>query len=190
MSRLAKFVSALFNPLVYVTLLLAALMWTRRPAAPGPYMWAWVLLAGFPGALLAVGIRRGIWSDFDVTQLHERKTYLPWVLGASAVLFVSAWVDGYPSGLRFVVTGVFLWLFISMGFSVFWKISMHVGATTGVVWMVLAVFGLVPFLCLVWSPPLVAWARLYLHKHDRAQVLGGAAAATLAIWVAATLVHP
>lgn len=79
---------------------------------------------------------------------------------------------------------VALWLAVSTLVSLGWKISLHEGATVGVVCLVAYLFGRWALWALVWAPLLVAWARLRLGRHTPAQLLAGGAAAVAAFAVA------
>ena len=77
MDRLARSVSWLFNPLVSVTILSVALFCTHERLRSQDLAF-WLLLAVLPGLILAAGLRVGFWSDPDISNLRERRTYLPW----------------------------------------------------------------------------------------------------------------
>ncbi|MBX5466737.1 MAG: hypothetical protein K6U14_04470 [Firmicutes bacterium] len=176
----AEWISWVFNPIAYCTAFLAALT-ARHPEWWTATAVLWGFLAVAPGVLLWWGVQRGWWSDFDVSQLGERRTYMPWVvvLGAGAV--VAAWVGHFPPLLRFTAGSILLWLALSTFIGRRWKISLHVGGATGILWLTAVAFGAVWGAMLLWVPWAVGWARLRLNRHTPAQVWAGALAGTVSV---------
>jgi membrane-associated phospholipid phosphatase len=187
MQRLARALSVLFHPMVYATLYLAALATARGASWARPCAEAWLLLVVAPALLLLWGMRRGLWSDPDLTRLRERRTFVPWVAACGGAAAGLAYLSGFPHGLRLSLLAIFTWLGLTAVISLGWKISLHVGAVTGVLALVALLFGLRPTAALVWTPPAVAWARLYLRRHTPAQVAAGAALGALSVALAAAL---
>jgi hypothetical protein len=183
----ARFLSLLFNPLVAATLYLVGVVLAHRGWAEDAAL-LWLLVVAAPGVVLALGIRRGVWSDLDVSRLAERRTFMPFAVGFAAVgAFGAAWLR-FPRLLAVSALAILVWLALSTAVGFVWKISLHVGGATGLLWLVGMTFGGAVALSLVWIPPLVAWARLVLRRHDLPQVVAGAAAGSLAAVVAAHLV--
>lgn len=186
MRRIASTVSTVFNPFASATLYFAGLA-----AVVGAAVWwcliSWSLIVLFPGLVLLRGLKLGVWTDPDFPRLRERRAYLPWAAVSSAVAMALAVLAPFPYPVRLSVVGICLWLVGSMLVTLFWKASIHVGSITGIVGLVWVLFGHVAGGALMWAPFLVAWARLYLRKHDLAQVLGGALLGTLALMAAVAL---
>ena len=183
----ARFVSLLFQPAVTFTVLLGALV-AAHPHALEPASVVWGFLAALPAATLIVGMRLGVWSDLEVTDPRERRTYVP----ACALYALAAagwcWAVHAPAELRLVATAVALWLTASTAVSLGWKISLHEGATVGVLLLAAELFGRGWLLALAWAPFAVAWARLRLDRHTPAQLAAGALSALLSVALAVRLV--
>ena len=181
-ATVANALSLLFQPVVTFSVLLGAIV-ANRDVAPVPAGVAWCLLALLPALTLAVGMRLGLWSDVEIMALPERRTYLPLCTLYAVVAAVWAIATGQGPDLRLISASVALWLLLSAVVSLVWKISLHEGATVGVVLLAAAVFGRDWGLALAWAPFAVAWARLRLGRHTPAQLAAGAAAALLAFAV-------
>ena len=178
--RVAEGLSLVFNPLLYCTGYLA-LMVLMRPAWWTPALILWALLVAAPALLLVGGIRQGIWSDWDLSRLEERRTYMPWVLGFSLVAAGWAWWGRFPPALQLAAFSIALWLLISVAVGLWWKISLHVGGATGIVWLIAITLSGSAAAGLTWVPLAVAWARLVLRRHTWGQVVAGAVAGSIAV---------
>lgn len=189
MDRLARLLSVVFHPLVSLTAwaLLVALLhrgWLGADAQ------IWSLLVLVPGLVLVGGARIGIWSDLDVSNLRERRTFLPVAALLSVALAVWSTYAPFPHPLVVATVAVALWLCATAAISQVWKISMHTGATTGLVAVVAVVLGPRWILALGWAPFAVAWARLRLDRHTPAQVAAGGLVALSAVALTLLLVGP
>lgn len=185
----AETASVIFNPMAYCTWFLVALtVW--HPTWFGASILLWAGFVAAPGLLLAVGRRAGVWSDWDVTQLRERRTYMPGVAIFSGATAWAAWTFRFPSPLRLVASAIFVWLLVSTIIGFWWKISLHAGGTMGILLLALYLIGPFGALAVVWVPPLVAWSRLALSRHSPAQVVAGAATGAMSVigvWYASGL---
>ncbi len=182
-------VSGVFQPAVAIVLFLGVVALAHRRVEPSLYAAFW--LAALPGAWLAGGMRLGLFHDPDLGSLAERRIFLPGAalaVAVGAVLSYTPWaVFPVPSYIRMVMTAVAIWLGISAAVSQVWKISLHEGATLGILLLAAVAFGVGAALVLSWTPVLVGWARLRLRKHDAWQLAGGAAVAVFSVWSASLL---
>ncbi|MGC8487914.1 MAG: hypothetical protein ACP5QO_06795 [Clostridia bacterium] len=190
MKEFARIVSAIFNPVLYIGLFLLYLIVGSHGRLWGPSLTAFFFLGALPAALLFYGIHRGWWSDIDISRLHERRTYLPWVLLSALILFGITIVFHFPRIFRFTLTGILVWLVITTVVSWYWKISIHEGAAVGVVALMWLLYGSAWGIGLVWTPFLVGWARLALQRHTFAQLVAGAGAALFSMGMAWLAAHP
>ncbi len=190
MKAAARVISVIFNPVVYIGLFLLYVLAISHGRLLGPATVGFLFLGAIPAVLLFYGIHRGWWSDLDISALHERRTYLPWVVLSALVLVAVAVLLHFPRVLRFSLTGMVIWLIVTTAVSWFWKISIHEGATVGIVVLMWVLFGAGWGLTLIWTPFVVGWARWILNKHTVAQLVAGAGSALFSIAVAWLLVHP
>jgi len=174
---LARALSVIGKPPVYATLYFAILI-PVFPLDAGMTTLAWAILILAPSLVLFYGIRRGVWSNVEVTDLRERRTYMPWTVLCATASSAVALLGNFPFALRLTVLGIALWLLLSTLIGFWWKISLHVGGVTGLMFLSVIVLG-APALALAWMPIAVAWSRLRLRRHDLLQVIGGGALGTI-----------
>ncbi|HEU4579814.1 MAG TPA: hypothetical protein VFS67_16255 [Polyangiaceae bacterium] len=166
----ARYLSILGHPFVVLPASIAAIAVLRgadpRLALPLALVFVAVVLA------LALGVRRGRFNDFDVSQRERRPGFYALVILATVVLGVRLRRD--PQAFWACVTaGVTL---VACGLLNRWiKVSLHTAfalyaAGLWCAWSPGAGLLALPFAAAV------AWSRLRLRRHSRAEVLAGAAA--------------
>lgn len=124
--------------------------------------------------LLIVGMWQHWWSDWNMSDLADRRRYLPGVWGW---VLLSTWMAHGPSvplSLATLIVGIALWLTLVIAISMSWKVSLHVSGMAVVTVFAIGYWGWWGFLATAWLPFLIGWARLYLRRHTLAQVLVGA----------------
>ena len=181
--RGARLVSLVFQPVVTLSVVLAGIAAAHAAWRSGVLV-LWLLLAVLPALALAAGMAAGVWSDIEITELRERRTFLPLCAGLACAAGVWADAAHMPAPLRLVAWAVAGWLVVSSVVSLWWKISLHEGATVGAVCLAAYLLGVWAAGALAWAPLLVAWARLRLERHTPAQLAAGAAVAVAAFAVA------
>jgi hypothetical protein len=164
---LARALSILGHPFLVAPLTIAAL--TRG------LFWAAVIAASTTVPLLVIiarKVRRGAWSDFDVSR-HEQRSGLYYagipLMAASAMLLY--FLDASPALLRGVAAATVMFLAGLFG-NRFLKISLH---------MMIAAFCTVALArTYPWSPlatlpflAAIAWSRRYLDRHTWAEIATG-----------------
>lgn len=183
--RLALAVTYVVSPLA---LPLVALVATAR--ALGADGWETALVGALalvftgllPLALLASMVRRGEARTLEVRERARRTK--PYLLGALGNALLGAALLALLPAARHTVGALALWqsatVLLLLAVNARWKISAHLvavaGAFAALAWLRAAMdvpvpSGLVAGLAL--AVPLVAWARLRLGAHTRAQVLAG-----------------
>lgn len=166
-TALARALSLLGHPFLLAPLTIAAL--TRS------LFWAAVLAASTTVPLLLVitrNVRRGAWSDFDVSR-HEQRSGLyyaglPLMAFAAVLLYL---LDASPALLRGVAAATVMFLLGLLG-NRFLKISMH---------MMVAAFCTVALArAYPWSPlgtitfvAALAWSRRHLDRHTWPEIATG-----------------
>ena len=180
---LARVISVAAHPLVLspITVALATrnLRWTAIIAAT-----LFLPLV----AVIARNVRRGAWSDFDVSR-HDQRSGLYWA--AIPLLVIAAlvfWRIGASERfMRALLAVAFLFAAGLIG-NRFLKISMHMmfGAFCAVILARVYPWSLVVMIPIVAA---LAWSRRYLERHTSVEIavglLLGAAAGLFAVWSAA-----
>lgn len=130
-----------------------------------------------PYAFILLGVRRGRWQNHHIPDRRQRA--LPLAFGAASVLagLGALWAFDAPRELRALVVAQLLGLMVALVVSLVWKVSIHVAVAFGSVAIVVLIFGST-YLLLTAAALAVAWSRLVLRAHTRAQVAGGAAIGT------------
>lgn len=162
--RVARIVSVAAHPFVLVPVAVSL--------ATGNLRWTAILALGtlLPMAALIVwNVRRGVWSDFDVSRRDQRSS-LYWV--AIPLLFLTAALIEAPPAFTRGMHAVAFVLVIGLAGNRFLKTSMHMlfGAYCAVL-----VLPACP-----WSPALslpllasLAWSRWRLERHTPLEIVAG-----------------
>jgi membrane-associated phospholipid phosphatase len=170
----ARAISDLSCPPVIAVPALAVGAWASR--GPGTY-WFAMLYFGIavlmPVLYVAWAVRTGRISDFHMANRRERVA--PFVV--SLVCGLSAWLllvaMGAPRDFVALVLAMVSQTLLLFLITLFWQVSVHTAVTASLVIYTCMVVGpgAMPLIGLI---PLVAWARLYLHRHTMAQTVVGA----------------
>ncbi|MYT28275.1 MULTISPECIES: hypothetical protein [unclassified Streptomyces] len=170
--RLARWTGRLFAPPVLPVAAGCALSW--RAASPG-----WGITAAGCAALAAMaiglGVRRGWWSDWELSRRAERPLPLALATAGALVVWLASWWLGAPRELLVPAAlaplgGAAFMLCTRRG-----KVSLHTSAAAGgVALLSIEVSGW----CAVVGVPLlalVAWSRVRIGAHTGRQVWAGGA---------------
>jgi hypothetical protein len=186
---LASAISHTCNIAVFLTALLGVLAARSATGWYRPYVELWLMLVALPALVLLNGIRRGVYTDVNVSGEAERRRYLLIALAFAAAAAVwSVWIP-VPWEARLIAISVLVWLLLIALVTTVDKASMHVGGTTAVVALIWVIFGARAAEFLGWAPFAVSWARLHLRRHDLGQVLEGGGSALAAVLLARLLVR-
>jgi len=166
-TTLARALSTAGHPLLLVPLTVAAA--TRN------WRWTLIIAAGTILPLLAIivrNVRRGTWSDGDVSRHEQRpglyRAAVPLLAASAVVLYLS----GAPASMMRPLAAAVVMLLIGLVANRFLKISMHMmfAAFCGVCivrvypWSAVAI---VPFVLAI------AWSRRKLERHTRVEIATG-----------------
>ena len=176
MTKFARFISWIGHPLVFVAASVAVVVGTQLGLHAGfPILLALLLSTLVPTAILLLsGVRSGRWSDADVSVRKERQRFFPWAVPFSLVGVLVMYLIHAPA---YIIRGgaITLALFLASWIvNCFLKLSLHalfafycamilfrIGAGWGTIAFVLAI--------------LVAWSRLFLHRHTPVELIAGIA---------------
>jgi membrane-associated phospholipid phosphatase len=124
------------------------------------------------------GVKTGKFSDVDVSIRSQRTG--PFVFGLASGLLglLILELTHAPHLMTIIMLLILVCGVILMVTTFWWKISMHASAISGAVTMLGVLYGkiILPAFVLV---ALVGWSRVVLHRHTRAQVIGGSAVGIL-----------
>ncbi len=139
----------------------------------------WALFATlFAAVLPTLFIRYGVRTDRHVTQRRRRLVVIPFIMASVAVCFLSMLWLGAPRALTALVVAMFVSLIPIMAITTVWKVSVHTAVLGGAV-TVLGIALSLWWLLGVALLAAVAWGRVTVVEHTRAQTLVGALVGSL-----------
>ena len=171
---LARAISWIGHPLVFVTISVALVVGTQLAAAAAwPVLLALLLSVIVPTAILLVaGVRSGRWQDADVSVREERKRFYPWAISISAAGVAIMWLLKAPA---FIIRGgaVTFGLFVIAALlNLRFKISLHALFAVYcavILFRISVIYGSVASIL----AGLVFWSRLFLGRHSPGETLAG-----------------
>ena len=173
-TQFARAVSWMGHPLVFVTVSVGIVVVSRLARRDAlsilPVLFVSVIL---PMALLLFdGVRSGRWSDADVSERTERKRFYPAAIPLLGIGIVALWS---LRASNFVLRGALVTfaLFILAAIANFWiKLSLHALFAfycSVILFRINPLFGGVACALAI----TLFWSRLYLQRHDLAEMLTG-----------------
>jgi hypothetical protein len=173
-ARLARAISWIGHPLVFVTWSVGVVVALRLPNRVGvAVLLALILSVILPTAVLLFrGVRSGRWSDADVSVRTERNRFYPMAIPISALGVSMLWFLHAPAFMArgALVTLGLLVLAALANFRI--KLSLHALFAfycALILFRVQPVFGAIALAL----ASLVFWSRLYLQRHDLPEMLTG-----------------
>lgn len=132
-----------------------------------------LLCAGIPMGYIARGVKAGKWDDHHIRRREQR--FIPLLVGLASVATASILllVVDAPSQLIALVLSQLLGLLVVLLLTRFWQVSIHCATAGGLCAVLVVLFGPWALISLA-ALALVAWSRLVLDAHTRAQVVVGA----------------
>ena len=134
-----------------------------------------VVIASLPVAMVVwVQVKRGKWTDLDVSKRQQRYALYPFTLGCLGLLAYVYYRLGAPNFAVRSVLSILIANVIDGVVNLFWKISAHAttaAACAALLWQILPGSA--------WGPSaaagaaLVGWSRVELARHTRGQVIAG-----------------
>lgn len=135
-----------------------------------------------PGIYFFIGIKKGKFSDWDITNKTERRSIyyfavVSHLLGVLSTLYLHQYVLFRLLLVMWVVAIVF------MSVNLYWKISVHAGINALLMLVLNEFWGFRDWSWMLFVLLLVLWSRVYLKKHTMTQVVAGAMTAYFLGWV-------
>lgn len=182
-ARIADAVSEVLAPTPVTLVLTAAVALASSPDLASGLVWT--LLAGLfagvlPYAVVLVGVRRGHLGGRHIPDRAER--LVPTALaGVSVGVGIAVLVRlGAPRDVVALLTSQIAGAAVGLAVTARWKVSIHTAGIAGAVAVLGVMYGWVAVLAGIPIVGLVAWSRVVLGAHTRAQVLvGGLLGATV-----------
>jgi membrane-associated phospholipid phosphatase len=128
--------------------------------------------AGVPIAVVLLGVRLRLWTDFHVRVREQRFVPIAVAMAANLAGVALLGALGAPHVLIALILAVLCTLVAGLVITTRWKISGHAIAAGFTATVLTAACG--PWLLAAFlAVPLIGWSRVILKDHDRAQVIGG-----------------
>jgi hypothetical protein len=172
----AEFVSNVVSPPVVWSILAFPIAALDAPSTSKMLTWAMiyvVLVSAAPTLYILLQVRRGNIADMHMPNREER--IRPFIVSiiTTSIAVVVLYVSSASPIMRLFAISSLIQLTLMALITTMWQISIHMISISGVVVTVGALFGATPVLLTAPLVPLVALARLKLHRHTRAQVIAG-----------------
>jgi membrane-associated phospholipid phosphatase len=172
----ARLISWIGHPLVFVAVSVAIVVGRQLGLHAGlPVLLALLLSTLVPTAILLLsGLRSGRWSDADISVRKERQRFFPWAVPFSLAGVLVMYLIHAPA---YIIRGGLVTLAIFLAswiVNCFLKLSLHALFAfycTMILFRVGIGWGTIAFLLAI----LVAWSRLFLHRHTPVELIAGIA---------------
>ncbi|WP_158843675.1 phosphatase PAP2 family protein [Saccharothrix deserti] len=180
---LARLVTEVLAPWVLVLSLPLLVAWHATRSVPETLLWGAVVgLTGsvIPMAVIVRGARRGRWEGHHVTNREGRLVPLLVCVASLGLGIAALTFGGAPRAMVALALSMFLSLLVCLAVTFGlpvngvrgWKVSVHAAVAAGAVAVLTITYG--PWVLLA-APlvALVAWSRVALGDHTKAQVVVG-----------------
>ena len=182
MDIVARLISGLLSPLVVS--ILASFFLVFKISGSYLYATTWALLSSFFAGLVALfvfyGVKRGFFSDYDVSKRQERTALFAFTGIVSVLYFIVAFLLNGPRilliGLGILLFGIFLAQIINKKI----KASIHLAVFSAFIIIVGILYGGIFWMLLILIP-VVAWSRIVLKKHVLLETIVGTILGTLLV---------
>lgn len=173
----AKFVSLLFNPVVFF--LIMPFLVVYRQTQSGTYALKWQIFSSiflFLGLVLfIIGRIKGAFSDEDVSKREERyKFYILLYILGFVYFLIAIFLKGVFFPLSIITFGIIFGILIFNFVNRFIKASIHVAVSVAFVITIGFLYGWIYLLLTLWIVPLIFWARIVSKRHTVKEAIIGA----------------
>ncbi len=174
-STLARFISFIFNPLLLLIFVPFFLLLKTGYTLTTAFLWTgytFLFLLAM-AAFIAYGVKKKIFTDMDVSKRSQRPLlfFVSIILGI--IYFIGLIVLQGPQILYVLEVGVMLGTILVSIINIRLKASIHVATMAALIFALAIVYNGY-YLLAIFLIPLVAWARLKIHRHTLPEtVVGG-----------------
>lgn len=173
---LAHFISLLFNPVVLL-LPIPYLLVVRETGDP-LYALKWTIFSLFfivlIGIFMGYAVRRGYFTDFDVSKKEQRPLLFLFIGLVSILYFLSLLYLQGPVVLFIVLAGVLFSVLVFSFLNTRIKASIHLATVSALIFSLSVLYSDV-FLLLLVLIPIVAWSRIHIKRHTMQETIVGTA---------------
>lgn len=138
------------------------------------------------GVFVLYGVRRGVFSDIDVSKREQRPAFYIFALYVSFLFLGSLLLLNGPPVLFLAGCGVLLSIGVISLVNLKIKASVHVATVTALIFIVSILYGDL-YLLFLFTIPLIIWSRVVIKRHTLSEALIGGAIGlmlTLSVYLA------
>ena len=174
-TRFARQISNILAPATISVpgVLLVAFYNARSLASALFYACVTLFFLSFPMLYIIIGVRRGKFSDLEVSRRKERVGPVLFSIASALVGLVTLALIKAPKNLQTLLIITAVSAVVLLLITLRWKISFHASSLAGTVTFLTILYGAIvlpAFLLVV----LVSWSRVVLRRHTVTQVVAGA----------------
>jgi hypothetical protein len=174
MNLIAEVISVVVNPLVLA--IAAAFALVLRVSNDVSYSFFWMLMsiifAACAGIFVLYGVRKKMFSDFDVSKREERKPLFFFIGGISILFMLFIIFLHGPLILILTLGALLLGVVLDSIVNRRIKASVHLASYTSFALAMGVLYG-GAFWILVYLTPIVAWSRITLKRHTLNETIVG-----------------
>lgn len=172
----ARTISFIFNPL-FLLLPVPYLLVMRETGEPlFALKWAvftllFIVCIGF---FVLINVRKGYFTDLDVSKREQRPALFLFVSLVAIVYFVALYFLQGPLVLFVALGGIFFSILVFSFINTRIKASIHAASISALIISIILLYGR-DFLLLLVLIPLIGWSRIRINRHTKPEVFLGTA---------------
>lgn len=120
-----------------------------------------------------IGIKKGLFSNFDISKRKQRTPFFLFVLLILAAFMITAYLFNAPIGIIQEVLGGFIGISIILLVNRKVKASIHLAVSSSLLLTIVLLYGNIYLWALLFIPA-VAWSRVKLRRHTVRETVYGA----------------
>jgi membrane-associated phospholipid phosphatase len=185
---LAVTIASILHPATLILPAVFLIVYKSAGKSHDAFLWTFIslLFSGIVAAFVLLGVKRGFFSDIDVSIKSQRIILYPFVVAITLLFTGFIYLFHGPTTLIVASILFVVALIILDVINIRIKASVHVASVAAIVVGIIYLYGGASFF-LILLIPLVAWARVYEKRHTIKETIVGAACG-IAFTVAAILV--
>ena len=184
MNLFARIISFISNPVLLSIPFSYALVFKSREDFLYALAWTFVsiLFASLVGVFVVLAVRKGVFSDFDISKRQERTPVFIFTGLLSVLYFLIVFLLNGPRVLLIALGALLLGVIIADIINRKIKASIHLAVFSSFSVIMGILYGGM-FWVLLLIAPLVAWSRVKLKKHEPFETIVGGLVGTIIVLV-------
>lgn len=174
MNKIARIITFILHPIVLITPSIFVIITASGGTINEALLWSAISLmfTACIAAYIKIGMKMGVFSNFDVSKREQRIYLFPAILLAGFVFLASLLVFGGPIALLYALVYFIISVSVLAIVTLRIKASIHVGSITAAVVSIIYFFG-DKYLILLLIIPAMAWARIIEKRHTFKETVVG-----------------